>query len=439
MYHALAWSSASNRIARWWHPFAVVLFFVLGFMTKFVAALFLPAVLAAMMAFAGWRARVREDWRPWLAALAVGAALAAPWFVYQNAVRGEEFWHVLLAEHVYKRMTGFLEAAHVRPWHFYLTALRAELANSKTIVPVLCGMLVLAVATVRRRWVAGALVLAWFIIPMSAISAGTSKLYHYTYPFLPPLALAAGFLIALLLDRERSSATAGGPARLSLARGLEYLRARIPAFSAIAAALGIACLLIAGATLVNGRLAIQVGETSVLRNSSVVRPALIGASLLLMSRPLYSREILMLLVLAALPLDKYLETLRMLDDGRAPMGTLGQCLSEAAAGTRRAVYLQTDGFGPWQHVYYLRGVGWEHPADRPIEALPHKLFSTEEPQPVLLTEDDYMRLERSLASNAATGAVENLHSTAAVRLDGGRLLLLPGAYATCASSWVNER
>jgi 4-amino-4-deoxy-L-arabinose transferase-like glycosyltransferase len=117
VYHALAWSAASNRIARTLHPFAVVLFFVLGFMTKFVAALFLPALLVLMVvAFPAWRARLRADWRPWLAAVVLGGAIVAPWFIYQHAAHGERFWQVLLSEHVYKRMTAFLESAHVQPW-----------------------------------------------------------------------------------------------------------------------------------------------------------------------------------------------------------------------------------------------------------------------------------------------------------------------------------
>ena len=39
----------------------------------------------------------------------------------------------------------------------------------------------------------------WAVVPMAIISAGTSKLYHYAYPFLPPVALAAGYLVALVV------------------------------------------------------------------------------------------------------------------------------------------------------------------------------------------------------------------------------------------------
>ena len=52
--------------------------------------------------------------------------------------------------------------------------------------------------TVRRRWVEGAVILLWFAVPIIAISMGTSKLYHYAYPFLPPVALAGGYAIAVI-------------------------------------------------------------------------------------------------------------------------------------------------------------------------------------------------------------------------------------------------
>ena len=48
--------------------------------------------------------------------------------------------------------------------------------------------------TIRRRWVEGGAVLIWLVLPLATISAGTSKIYHYAYPYLPPAALAGGYL-----------------------------------------------------------------------------------------------------------------------------------------------------------------------------------------------------------------------------------------------------
>ena len=47
VYHFLAWSSSEQTGRRRTHAVTVALYFVLGFMTKFVAALFLPLVLGA--------------------------------------------------------------------------------------------------------------------------------------------------------------------------------------------------------------------------------------------------------------------------------------------------------------------------------------------------------------------------------------------------------
>ena len=52
--------------------------------------------------------------------------------------------------------------------------------------------------TIRRRWPEGAVVLLWGALPLALISIGTSKLYHYAYPFLPPAALAGGYIAGVV-------------------------------------------------------------------------------------------------------------------------------------------------------------------------------------------------------------------------------------------------
>jgi len=84
VYHFLAWRASERASRRRLHVVAVALAFVLGFMTKFVAALFLPLVLAAATLLTrDDRARLRRDWRAWCAASLLAAALIAPWFLYQ--------------------------------------------------------------------------------------------------------------------------------------------------------------------------------------------------------------------------------------------------------------------------------------------------------------------------------------------------------------------
>ena len=48
---------------------------------------------------------------------------------------------------------------------------------------------------------------SWLVVPLALMSMGTSKLHHYAYPFLPPLALAAGFGPGWLLRRTGAAAS----------------------------------------------------------------------------------------------------------------------------------------------------------------------------------------------------------------------------------------
>src|SRR5262249_19639960 len=65
------------------------------------------------------------------------------------------------------------------------------------------GLVRLLMAAMRgESWLAR-LVLAWFVLPLVAISFGTSKLLHYAYPFWPPIALGAGLAAATLLNAAR--------------------------------------------------------------------------------------------------------------------------------------------------------------------------------------------------------------------------------------------
>jgi 4-amino-4-deoxy-L-arabinose transferase-like glycosyltransferase len=84
VYHWLAWARAGTGERRRNHVLALALFFFLGFMTKFVAVLFLPMVLGlATLAFAGPRRQLIDERRHWAVACGLFLLSAAPWFVYQ--------------------------------------------------------------------------------------------------------------------------------------------------------------------------------------------------------------------------------------------------------------------------------------------------------------------------------------------------------------------
>ena len=72
-YHFSRWAEDASRPRRTLHVFAVAAYVTLGFMTKFVAVLFLPLVCVAAVA---WRSdsseRLRSGWRDWIVAGARG-------------------------------------------------------------------------------------------------------------------------------------------------------------------------------------------------------------------------------------------------------------------------------------------------------------------------------------------------------------------------------
>ncbi|MCX6550132.1 MAG: glycosyltransferase family 39 protein, partial [Acidobacteria bacterium] len=206
LYHFLMWRSSTEHARGRVHVLAVTLYFVLGFMTKFVAALFLPAIIAAVLL---WRRTDRswlaQRWRVLLGAAALGGLLIAPWFVYQHLRFGAAFWEDILGAAVYTRLTASLNPEHVQPWHFYFNSIWNELVAARTELWTLGGLGLLLWQTWRKKWIDGATILIWFALPMAVISVGTSKLYHYAYPFLPPLAVAGGYLAAAGLRAVASS------------------------------------------------------------------------------------------------------------------------------------------------------------------------------------------------------------------------------------------
>ena len=179
------------------HALIVAACFVLAFMTKFVAAVFLPLVGVAALAARsdGW-ARLRSNWRDWLAPAFLVVAATVPWFVYQTATSGSAVWKEMLGVHVVQRFTVTIDPRHIQPWHYYFSQSWSalELAGSRWIGAL--GILALAAdGWIRGRWLSRLLFL-WWALPLVAISMGTSKLFHYAYPFLPPIAIGAGAVAA---------------------------------------------------------------------------------------------------------------------------------------------------------------------------------------------------------------------------------------------------
>ena len=140
MYHYLAWATRRTPASRRGHVVAVTLYFFLGFMTKFVAALFLPVVLgAATLLHRETRTRVFGEWKLWAAGVALFFALAAPWFVYQQIVAGADLWRVMLGAHVVERFTVSIDPSHIQPWNFYYVTIFREMLRTGTVWLALGG------------------------------------------------------------------------------------------------------------------------------------------------------------------------------------------------------------------------------------------------------------------------------------------------------------
>jgi 4-amino-4-deoxy-L-arabinose transferase-like glycosyltransferase len=437
--HYLGWTSSGDKRRRRLHAVAVGLYFVLGFMTKFVAAIFLPLVLAtASLLFRAARAKLACEWRLWTLVGLLVLAIVAPWFVYANVRFGTFFWHEILAESVYRRFTTYLNPAHVQPWSFYFTEAYRWFADSGSELLVAIGMALLVVQTFRRRWLEGAVVVVWFALPLLLISFGTSKLYHYTYPFLPPLALAAGYLVALTLML----------APVPIGRGLRALSdlvaARAPSVlpvfrrSAVRAMLLAIAAAAAGAAAISqvyGPIRLAVGRTVFFKSSGLIRPSILVAlfgTVAGASRRV-SHVVVALVILGALPLHAYREALARLTLEQHPMRTATECLDRVQsrmAGVARGLYVDLpDSVISHPLYYYFRRVRpWIRAQSPEPAAIGRQLDDPAEWRPMLVWDSTYQDF-----MNARASAVSARPPSPPMVAFPDIVLLLPGPYAACAA------
>jgi 4-amino-4-deoxy-L-arabinose transferase-like glycosyltransferase len=435
VFHFLRWAAVDDPKRRRWHAVWAGLFFVLGFMTKFVAALFLPFTLGvAALASRRCRARLVEDWRTWLAVTALVVGLCAPWFVYAHLRFGSQLWETMLGEHVLKRMTNYLDPTHVHPWYYYLEAMWKEFGLEQVQPLMVAGVIVLLVQTIRRRWFDGAVVLLWATIPMAIISSGTSKLYHYAFPYLPPIALAAGYLVALvvmlapvvlrkLLEWVEDTVIARWPA---LQRAGQGARAR-----RVAAALIVVAAAIAIVSVAIGGLRIEVNRTVLFKSSGVLRPALliVLAALATRTSARVSRLLVALFVFGAMPLDAYRGQLGRLDEGAHPIRTAVECMHrvDAERGSAAGVFIDIPE-GIWHPLYYyFRRARPVTITQTPLDpAMEQYLLNPAFPRPVLISEPTWRvwaDQHREALGQVSPPMLSFLNT----------VLILPGPYSACSS------
>jgi hypothetical protein len=447
MYHVSRWRLSGDDWRGRAHVFALALYFVLGFMTKFVAALFLPLVIAvALLAGRDDRNRVARWWRTWLAAAGLALALIAPWFLYEYHRFGGVFIEDVFGSAVYTRLTSYLNPVHVQPWHFYVTVLWSELDASRTAAWTVAGIILVLWRTIRSGWPDGAMILLWFALPICVISLGTSKLYHYAYPFLPPLALAAGYAAAVAW-RALMWLLAWLDGWID--RLLGDTGRRIAGKPVVRWALGVVAViggLVVIATLALGDFKLSPGGHVLFRASTPVRAlAFVVLAHLLARRAGLARTVVVSLVVAtALPISAYRGEVSALSIERHRLRSIRDCLrrvmdTNPGPADRAPVYVAGSNVSP-EAAFYLRSLGKWTPQDASDEDVFSALYM--EPRPVLLSAARYHGFGRWLTDrrSAAAGQVDIDAGTlaAAGRLSDlpavplvDELLILPGPYGVC--------
>jgi 4-amino-4-deoxy-L-arabinose transferase-like glycosyltransferase len=440
VFHVLRWAQVDDAARRRRHAVAATLALVLGFMTKFVAVLFLPLILGLVVVLAArTRARLIGDRRVWTACLILFVALCAPWFVYASVRFGSELWATILGQHVIRRMTAYLDPSHLHPWNYYLLEMWKEFSENGVQWLIAAGLATLLVQSVRRRWLEGAVVLLWGAIPLAIISAATSKVYHYVYPFLPPLALAAGYLVALVVM------LAPVQLRKLLDRVDDLFVARLPAWHARLSAPGVRRLatlvvvlasVLAVITVALGGVRFRLFDT-IVRNSGVMRPVLLIILLAVATgtSARRARLVVALLVLGVMPVDAYRERLSELEDGKHPIRTAAACVAAVHDQVSSPLGLLIDvPDGVWHPLYYyFRHIRPVSTAALPFDpAIERTLRGTDPARPILIADSVW----REFSAHArAAGAPPSVTSPPMLSFLN-TTLLLPGPYAACSSEAV---
>ncbi|HXT70396.1 MAG TPA: hypothetical protein VN700_11605 [Vicinamibacterales bacterium] len=454
VYHFLAWRSLNPDVKR--HIFAMAFWFAVGFMCKFVAALFLPVILGlAALIKREDRGRLYRDWPSFALAALFAVALIAPWFMYQSVQRGPRLWDIMFGAHVMKRFTAYLDIQHLQPWHYYVTQFWAELEGEGTRLLVLIAAPLFLLQIWRRRWIEGAVLALWFVIPMAAISAGTSKLYHYAFPYLAPVALAGGWLVAVVASRLY--AWTATPFAAIVRRRDAVLpgwltSTRVQLMLTLAGAAGV---IVALTTMAFDRLSVTIGGATI-RNSSSARPAIFAAVAWIGAAP---AEVLRAAVVAgllavALPLAAYKANVHETRIGARPVGLMRDCMAaistqrksagDATGGTFTSV---STSLQSWLPFYYLHDLGDfnQGPPDS-TPALLARLFHPRAPQMVLISPAHYDTFLRDLSADRA-GVIEEAAGRTGLdtpALSGeidqraigivrirGNILVLPAIFSRC--------
>ncbi len=451
MYHFYRWASEEAPTRRRRHTLAWAAYFVLGFMTKFVAIAFLP--IAGVVSLGVRPGGLRRLWgyrQDWVRAAILIVVAIAPWFVYQTVHSGRLFWDTLLFQHVLQRFTGVLEVTHLKPWYHYFTQTWFEMDYADLLPAVLAGVAVLAWrAWWRGEWLARCLFI-WWLVPYGLLSAGTSKLFYYAYPFMPPLMIGAGAAAALVVD-----GLAEGARSIAVRLGAKHLSVeaertqRTTRWATAFAVLGALAFVVAIYTFARGSLTVEIGGIRLFRNSSVVRAIAAGALCWYfagMGSVVFRIAALTALVFV-LPVSRYDSRVAKFSTIDHPLRTARDCAlavqkSGAAVGTG---LFEASGDMHHGYFYYLRRTGpWLYLREAKPDELKRRLEQPGEQTLVSLSVDDYKALGAPYPWKPAPpggGSAQTVMPLSvpltrglppAIAIGDAVVILFPGPYGICA-------
>jgi hypothetical protein len=434
LYHFLRWRHSGERrdalITGGW--------FTLAFLTKFVAAAFLPLVAIVSLALPrpGLLPKpLRACATDWLWASVLCVAASAPWFVYEYRLFGEKLVETIFLQHVFARFTGALDPTHLQPWDYYYRNAWRMLGDARSHWLVAGGAALLLYRAIRCRDGLAWTILVWAILPLALISGLSSKVFHYAYPFLPPLAIAGGLAVAAPLGMLKAP--------------LERLAARLeavhlpflPSFAvrpggrarAVCLAIGGIAVVLAVAALLAGTTKLVVAGV-VLRNTSVVRPLVVAAICFTLARAW--RNVLTAVPVAAMalfPLDAARATLIAASQPRSGLQSLRACLAPVRAAGRAAAGAYAVAETPIAHPYafYLALPGLWEPVGRDHPALQPTAIATGTPRVVVLSSRAFSELALAFIREG-----REVPPAVAVHPQPGVAVLLPGTLGACVGDAV---
>jgi 4-amino-4-deoxy-L-arabinose transferase-like glycosyltransferase len=431
LYHFLRWRHHGARrdalITGAW--------FTLAFLTKFVAAAFLPLVAVVSLALP-WPGLLPKPLRAcltdWLWAGALWLGASAPWFLYEYRQFGNKLIETMFLQHVFVRFTGALDPIHLQPWDHYYAGIARMLAETRCGWLVAAGAALLLYRVARHRDGLAWTLVVWGVLPLALISGLSSKVMHYTYPFLPPLALAGGLALAAPISMFRARldrlADRLEGARL---RGMPEILSR-PAVRRVFITIGVLAIVLAAIALVAGSTKLVIGGV-VLRNSSVLRPLVIAAVAFALAQAWrHALTWAPVALLLLLPLSAARETLLAASRPAHPLRALRDCarpLVEAGR-VRGGAYAVSIDSVPHTYAFYALPLGgWD--ARTTFDPAVHDA-ALDDP-----SQRRAMVLSGRVFSDLALQRLrEGKPLPAGIRAHPNLIVLLPGPLGACADAAV---